>query len=648
MNKLSLVLIACTLVVMQAGAERIEPTLESLSQNYKTPEWLQDAKLGVYTHWGPVTYAIQHHEQGNFGWYARFMYQDGSSAQAYHRQHYGDPKDVPYTKIIEKFTAPKFDADEWADVIAGAGAKFAGPISIHHDNFAMWDSDIHRWNAKVMGPKRDIAGELAKAYRAKGMKFLGAFHHGFTYHYYEFARKHGYQGSDPQYADLYGAVDARDKNKKFIPREFQEQWLALVREYVEKYKPEVIYYDFGLGWQDQDIQYKMYADYYNFARDNNIEVTVLQKDRDAGHRHYATMDLERGRMDKLTDYTWTTDTSAGPWFYHKNPIWEDSNTMIDMFVDIISKNGVMILNVAPDYEGTIPPEMQEMLSAFGRFTSVNGEGIYKTRPWPIYGEGTVLTSKGHFKIENSKAKREATYSAKDIRYTRSKDWKTIYAFTLDWPKGAVTFNALSVESEGSAARVDLLGCDKPLLYKVNQDKTITVTFPELAPKNRPSDFAHCLRFSGFSIKPHSTGIFYQPGTQRIPADKTAVHGGNISNKDGRIHNWSAWWGTSHWLFRVDQKNQAYDLRCRMINRDGKSELRIVVISDKGERHEFNVKPRKTGSTPEYVNLGQVKFKHDGVFHAVIGSNPNKLSKNSIEIFELQVATAFQENNQNEE
>ncbi|MBT3193287.1 MAG: alpha-L-fucosidase, partial [Verrucomicrobia bacterium] len=358
----------------------INPTLESLQANFKTPDWLQDAKLGVYTHWGPVTQAIRHHEQGDFGWYARFMHAEGHAAQAYHRQHYGDPKEVPYTKVIEAFTAPKFNAEEWAQMVADAGAKFAGPVSIHHDNFAMWDSDIHRWNAKDMGPKRDITGELETAYRKRGLKFLGAFHHGFTYHYYQYARKPGYQGADPAYADLYGPVDERDSKKQFIPRPFQEQWLALVNEYVEKYNPDVIYYDFGLGWQDKDIQYQMYADYYSRAKKNGQSVTVLQKERDELHRTFATMDLERGRMDELTDYTWTTDTSAGPWFYHKNPTWEDSNAMIDMFVDIVSKNGVMILNVAPDYEGAFPSEMKNMLADFGAFTKQNGEGIFGTRP----------------------------------------------------------------------------------------------------------------------------------------------------------------------------------------------------------------------------------------------------------------------------
>ncbi len=618
---------AVSILVLTAGA-MINPTLESLQAAFETPEWLQDAKLGVYTHWGPATQAIRFHEQGNFGWVARFIHKEGHAARTYYREHFGDPKKVPYTEIIKAFTAPEFDAEEWAEMISSAGAKFAGPIAIHHDNFAMWDSELHRWNAKAMGPKRDIAGELEKAYRAKGMKFLGAFHHGFTYHFYEFARKPGYQGSDPACADLYGPVDERDQNKKFIPREFQEQWLAIVNEYIEKYNPDVIYYDFGLGWQDEDIQYQMYADYYNHARENGQQVTVLQKERDALHRTFSTMDLERGRMDELTDYTWTTDTSAGPWFYHQNPEWQDSNAMIDMFIDIVSKNGVMILNVAPDYEGAFPPEMKKMLADFGAFTKMNGEGIYGTRPWPIYGEGRVSADAGHFKIENSKGRKEAKYGASDIRYTRSKDWKTVYAFLLDWPETRdVSFQGLETHAPGT---VTLLGGGE-LPYVINADKTITVTLP----KQKVGDFAHGLKFSGFEPKPHPDGFYYQPNAIHIPAEKSAVYG--CQNSGGKIHNWSAWWGGSHWLFSTKVKSGTFGLRARMTNRNADSELTIKVFNDSGNRHEFTVQPPKTGREPEYVHLGEFPLEKDGVYQVKIGSRPNKLSRNAIEIYELQVA-----------
>jgi len=624
-----ILLLGWVLGAVLAQAKEVEPTLESLQANFKTPEWLQDAKLGVYTHWGPATQAIRFHERGNFGWYARFMHKPGHPAQAYYFEHFGNPKKVPYTEIMKQFTAPKFNAEEWAEMISDAGAKFAGPISIHHDNFAMWDSDLHRWNTKNLGPKRDIAGELEKAYRAKGMKFLGAFHHGFTYHFYEYARKPGYQGSNPEFADLYGPVDARDENARFVPREFQEQWLALVNEYVEKYKPEVIYFDFGLGWQDEDIQYRMYANFYNACRRNGVEGTVLQKERDALHRTFATMDLERGRMDELTDYTWTTDTSAGPWFYHKNPVWQDSNAMIDMFIDIVSKNGVMILNIAPDFEGSFPPEMKRMLSDFGSFTKMNGEGIYGTRPWPIYGEGRVSASAGYFKIENSKGRKEAKYGASDIRYTRSKDWKTVYAFLLGWPEGEVVFHGIEANAEGT---VSLLGGDE-LPYVVNADKTITVTFPETP----MGAFAHGVKFEGFEPKPHSEGFYYQPNASHIPAERAVLFGHSIQYSEGRIHNWSAWWGGSYWLFSTKVKNATIGLRAKMTNRNADSELAIKVFNDSGEMHEFTVVPPTTGKALEYVDLGEVALEKDGVYQIKIGAKPDRLARNAIEIYELQAA-----------
>ncbi len=630
---------AMTSAHAESAAGPVKPELKSLQQHFKTPEWLQDAKLGVYTHWGPVTQAIRHHDQGNFGWYGRFMYQQGHAAMEYHKKHFGDPKDVPYTKIMEEFTAEKFDAAEWAELIAGAGAKFGGPVSIHHDNYAMWDSDIHAWNSVNIGPKRDITGELEKEYRKRGMKFLGAFHHGFTYHFYKYARQNGYQGTEAEFAKLYGPVDKRDEKKEFIPREFQEQWLALVNEYVTKYNPDLIYYDFGLGWQDQDIQYQMYADYYNYGIKEGKEVTVLQKERAPILRSYSTMDLERGRMDELTPYTWTTDTSAGAWFYHPDSSWEDSNTMIDMFIDIVSKNGIMLLNVAPDFEGSIPPEMKSLLKDFGSWTSQNGEGIYETRPWPIYGEGSVGADSGHFKIENSKARKEAKYGGDDIRYTVSKDGKTQFAFFLGWPESEqVILNGFDVKSAGG--KVTLFGYDKAINFEVLADGRIQLDIPKLA--DLPNDFAYGFKFDGFDIQPRKQGLFYQPNSKTIGAEMAAIHGYHISegeNADGQtvINNWTSWWGSVNFLWRNKFKDSDFTLRAKMRNLNDTNELSVKIFNDGGEVVTLQVNPQVTGDEFAYVDLGDFHLNADGVFQIKIGSEEGKFVPRSMEIEAIQIA-----------
>jgi alpha-L-fucosidase len=637
MRRSIVTLILSGLVISGQAAGPVKPELESLQKHFKSPEWLADAKFGVFMCWGPVTWAIQHDETGRFGWYASSMYREGSIQNEYHKKHYGDPKEVGYKDLYKNFTASRFDPDEWADLITDAGAKFAGPLSIHHDNFAMWDSEIHPWNAADMGPKKDICGIMAQEFRERDVKFIATFHHGFTYPFYKDARKPEYDGHDPKYAKHYGPVDTRDKERKFIPREFQEQWLALVNEFTHKYKPDFIYFDFGLGWQDKDLQYEMYADYYNLALENNMEVTVLQKERDELHRTFSTMDLERGRMDELTDYVWTTDTSPGPWFNHKNPRWETPDTMIDMLVDIVSKNGVMFLSVAPDAEGAIPPPMRNILEEYGKWLKVNGEGIYGSRPWPIYGEGTVTTGAGHFKIENSKAKDEAVYSGADIRYTRSKDGQTVYAFTLGWPEEReVTFHALEVFGKGT---VEMLGHGVTLDYRINPDKTITVTYPE----KQMGDHAHGIKFTGFELKPHPAGHFYLPSCQRIPANRAVLHGikslglSADANGEQRIHGWKSWWGQSHWMFPVRLKNRTIELRCLMINRSADNTVAVTVFNHAGERHEFEASLPQTGETPEYVSLGSLPLPHDGVYHLSIGSRPNKLKPGTIEIYELQAA-----------
>ncbi len=501
--------------------ERTLPTHESIVNDYEAPEWLSDAKFGIYTHWGVPTYANQYNDKNAYGWYGRLMYKKSSPAYKYHKINFGDPLDVPYHDLIDRFTAPKFNADEWAELFYNSGAKFAGPVAVHHDNFLMWDSKLSPWNSVNKGPKRDISGELQKAITKRNMKFMASFHHGFTYRFYESVPKNFVAENQ----ELYGPVrpdyfyTAKRKDRKVyrsIPRDFQELFLSKVLEFTSKYKPDLIYFDFGLGWQDEDIRLKMYDAYYKMGRSNGQQPTVSQKQRENIPEHsYSTLDLERGQLSFIANQTWLTDNSPGTWFHSRGAKFETTNSMIDRMVDVVSKNGVFLLNIGPDYQGSIPKPLVKMLNEFGDWFKINGEGIYATKPWFTYGEGYKRSYIGHQQATSSESKKEKGYTSKDIRYTQSKDGKTIFAFVLDWPNNnELTFRSIKVDSAGPKSTIKMLGYgDVP--FKINNNKTISIDISKIEFNRDKVKFAYGFKLSGFGATWQEYGHFILPNASVV-------------------------------------------------------------------------------------------------------------------------------------
>jgi len=495
--------IVFVLLVGSADAVRAqqpyEPTWESLKKHVD-PDWFRDAKFGIYTHWGPVTVGSQDAKLGRVQWYVRAMYQPKDPAFQYHRDKFGDQKDFGYKDVIPLFKAEKFNADEWAKLFAAAGAQFAGPVAIHHDNFAMWDSALTDWNAMDTGPHRDITGELAKAIRGHGMKFIATFHHAFSWRYFE--PSYAFDGNDPKYADLYlphepGAAPSTA---------FLNRWLGLVNEVVRKYEPELIWFDFGLGRViTPEFQQRMFADYYNWAAANSLEVGVAHKHRDI-HEHTGILDFERGREDRLTPYPWLTDTAIGPWFHQKSVPYKTADQIIDVLVDIVSKNGCMLLNVGPAADGTIPPDAQKLLREIGAWLKINGEAVYATRPWQIYGEGPTRQEKGGGFSEN----KDKPFTSKDVRFTRSKDGKTLYAILLGWPKLQVTLHSIQITRAAANAQVQLLGYDDAIRHMVNDKKQLVISIPPLTPKEQPCDHAFVFKLTGFQFALHPDAVSRGP------------------------------------------------------------------------------------------------------------------------------------------
>ena len=431
---------------------------ESL-KTYPTADWFRDAKFGIYTHWGAYSVPAFGNE-----WYPRSMYNPESRENAYHREKFGDPSAFGYKDFIPLFTAENFNADEWADLFKRAGAQFAGPVAEHHDGFAMWDSALTEWDASDKGPKRDIVGELARAVRARGMKFVTSFHHAFNWKYFEpsYTEDHNHDTQDPRFAAVDGLFPPPHASGAPESEEFLQDWEAKIREVIDKYQPDYLWFDFG--WKEPPFEpYKksVIAYYYNKSREWEKDVVVTYK-----HDHLPTgvgiLDLERGKLNKLTDFVWITDTSVDrrSWCYIQNPEYKSLDTLVDNLVDRVSKNGNLLLNIGPRLDGTIPPEQQELLLGIGDWLKINGEAIYGTRPWQIFGEGPTVEEGGAF-VEN---KNLIEYSAQDIRFTTRGD--VLYAIALAWPEANLTVESLAGLDVRS---VKLLGTETDLQWETAEE-----------------------------------------------------------------------------------------------------------------------------------------------------------------------------------
>ncbi|MBI9018892.1 MAG: alpha-L-fucosidase [Phycisphaerae bacterium] len=503
MKKFGFIIISLVLIVGCGGPGvqeviddgPFEAEWESL-QGHDDPEWFMDAKFGIYTHWG--VYSVP--EFGN-EWYPKWMYAKGYEHRVrgnyydHHVKTYGDPLKFGYKDLVPMFKAEKFDADEWAQLFKDSGAKFAGPVGEHHDGFSMWDSDVNAWNAMDMGPRRDIVGELGKAVKSREMKYIVSLHHARKWWFYE-----------PSY-DLGDGVDTRDVRYagpgKIYPTPhkqapgyqkiggdapddaYMEEWLAKTIEVIDKYDPDILWFDSGLAkekfWRGRTEEFNEYkkefmAYYYNKAAKDGKEVVVNYKHEDFP-KGSAIIDIERGRMDTLTDYPWLTDTAVGmkSWSYVKNPKYKNTDALIDVLVDIVSKNGCLLLNIGPKPDGSIPVEMKETLLGMGRWLEINGEGIYGTRPWKKYGEGPTGYEGGHFKESQ-----ESIYVAEDIRFTTKGD--VLYAIALDWPGEEMVIKSLRANEKafGDIKEIRMLGHEGKLEFSREVDGLV-VKMPDSKP-----------------------------------------------------------------------------------------------------------------------------------------------------------------------
>ena len=465
--------------------------------SFQTPEWMKKAKFGIYTHWG--VYSVPAFGP-NVSWYPYKMYQEGTDQFAYHCKHFGHPSKVGYKDLIPMFTGEKFDADEWAELFKRAGARFAGPVAEHHDGFSMWDSRVNRWNARNMGPGRDVVGELEKAVRGKGMHYLTAFHHAENWKFYPHWVKE-YDTSNPEYADLYGEAHNVDwgSEKRYIPEPirfgnsldgaidqqwvaqdlpnhaFHERWFEKLKEVIDGYHPDYIWFDFGLAFINDLYQRKFLTYYQDEAVRNRQKVAVSYK---WNHLPMGAglIDLEQGRFDRATYHDWITDTTvdAGEaWGYMQNAKYKTAKSLIHYLVDNVSKNGYLLLNVGPKSDGTIPDEAKAVLLEMGNWLDKNEEAIYDTTPWRVAEEGpTKMNGSGAFCEMD-----EVEYTAKDIRYTLKNN--VIYAIALGKTGEEVVLNnILPMVYPEEIQKITFLGSGRELEWKTAGERLIVKTFGE--------------------------------------------------------------------------------------------------------------------------------------------------------------------------
>lgn len=394
---------------MTEKMEKFQPIMESL-QHYQCPEWFRNAKFGIYCHWGPQCVP----RAGD--WYARNMYIQDHRQNKVHLEKYGHPSEFGYKDIIPLWKAEKFDPDALIKAFKDAGARYTGPVAIHCDHFALWDSKIHRWNAAQMGPKRDIVGLWKDAAEKHGLIFGCTTHMSRTYSWFQtshHADKSGskkgipYDGENPEYQDLYLSKDSDDNGEAPLnpPVSWREHWKACMKELIDTYHPQFFYYDASVPFQGDDQGQSGMEIMAHFYNDNltqtggksNGFLTIKPNFPDTGVviENISSMDYERQKLNEINPVPWQTDDSIGDWFYDNGDRYKTPGRIIRMLIKIVSMNGNLLLNVPLLPDGTIDDESTYILHEIGKWLKTHGEAIYNTRPWHTPKERNLyFTQKG--------------------------------------------------------------------------------------------------------------------------------------------------------------------------------------------------------------------------------------------------------------
>jgi len=437
---------------------------------FRVPEWYIDGKFGIFIHWG--VYSVP-----AFGseWYPRDMYRAEDPAFRYHIKTFGPQKRFGYKDFIPMFKAEKFDPAHWAWVFRKAGARFVVPVAEHHDGFAMYNSGFTKWSAAKLGPKRDIIGELAAAVREEGLVFGLSTHRAEHWWFMNAGMTFDSDVRNPRNVNFYGPAkpDKTQPDKAYL-----DDWLNRTIELVDKYRPQLVWFDW---WIEQPV-FQPYlqafaAYYYNRGAEWGKGVAINYKNESFPEKA-AVLDIERGQLGGIRPLFWQTDTaiSKNSWGYVRDQDYKTAGSIIGDLVDIVSKNGALLLNIGPRPDGTIPEDEERILLEIGRWLEVNGDAIYGTRPWTVFGEGPTHVAEGSFNDT-----KRGWFTARDVRFTTKGG--ALYAIILSWPEGGATIRSLGTDLSlytDEIGSVELLGSSAPLRWW-RDGEGLKVVMPDAKP-----------------------------------------------------------------------------------------------------------------------------------------------------------------------
>ena len=511
------------------AAGPFEPSWHSLKAHYKTPDWFRDAKFGIWAHWS----AQCQPEEGD--WYARRMYIQGDSAYDYHVKTYGHPSKVGFKDIDMLWKAENWNPEGLMDLYQAAGARYFMGLANHHDNFDCYNSKYHNWNSTKAGPMKDIVGIWSALCKKRGLRFGVSNHSSHAWNWFQTA--YGYDAEGPLAGVRYDAFTSRtrlknglnpqelyvgpspnlvppdgitsiaemkafhaknsgvwDENPPCDDPEFANTWFLRCKDLLDTYQPDMLYFDdteLPLGQTGLDITAHFYNS--NMARKGGkLEAVVFGKQFVPQHRGAAALDLERGRSNDILAIPWQTDTCIGDWHYNRHIFekhtYKSAKTVIHMLADIVSKNGNLCLNIPLKGDGTIDSDEREVLAGLASWMPINGEAIYGTRPFKVYGEGPPdVVSTGNFNEGKGRP-----YTAEDMRFT-VKDGH-LYAIAMGWPAdGKLRIKSLNRNSKllpAEITKVQMLGDSTPLAME-RTSEALVVTLPT----QKPNDIAYAFRIT---------------------------------------------------------------------------------------------------------------------------------------------------------